>query len=127
MGARKSQTSGGRTVRRGVKLEKVPFLKWLPYLAVMILLFYFVPPVLDGTRFEDFALMIITPACCLGSGVIFGKINGFVWYYCIIVGLIFAPTLVLNYAQSDIHYIFEYGGLALVGNLLGYAFHRDKY
>ena len=43
----------------------------------MILLFYFVPPALDGTRFEDFALMIITPACCLGSGVIFGKINEF--------------------------------------------------
>ena len=78
----------------------------------MILLFYFVPPALDGTRFEDFALKIK---------------NGFVWYYCIIVGLIFAPTLVLNYAQSDIHYIFEYGGLAFVGNLLGYAFHRDKY
>ena len=91
------------------------------------MLFYLVPPALDGTRFEDMALMIITPACCLGSGIIFGKIYGWVWYYCIIVALIFAPTLVLNYAQSDIHYIFEYGGLALMGSLLGYAFHRDKY
>lgn len=108
-------------------MEKVPFRKWLPYLAVMIALFYFAPPALAGTRFEDFAIMIITPACCLGSGVIFGKQNGWVWYYCVVVALIFAPTLVLNYSQSDLHYILEYGGLALMGCLLGYAFHRDKY
>ena len=100
-------------------MEKVPFKRWLPFLAVMIVLFYLVPSALSGTRFESFALEIITPAFCLGGGVIFGKVNGWVWYYCVIVALIFAPTLVLNYAQSDIHYIFEYGGLALMGNLLG--------
>jgi len=108
-------------------MEKVPFKKWLPFLVVTIVLFYLVPPLLDGTRFEDFALKIITPACCLGSGLIFGKIHGWVWYYCVVIALIFAPTLVLNYSQSDLHYIVEYGGLALMGNLLGYAFHRDKY
>ncbi|MBQ8249292.1 MAG: hypothetical protein IJY93_05350 [Clostridia bacterium] len=108
-------------------MKKVPFLKWLPYIIVMIALFYVVPPLLDGTAFEDFALKIITPACCLGNGIIFGKINGWVWYYCVIVALIFAPTLVLNYTQNDLHYIFEYGGLALMGSVLGYAFHREKY
>ena len=108
-------------------MTKVPFLKWLPFIAVMIVLFYLVPPLLEGTGLEDFGLKIITPAFCLGGGIIFGKINGWVWYYCIVVALVFAPTLVLNYAQSDIPYIFEYGGLALMGSLLGYAFHRDKY
>ncbi len=108
-------------------MKKVPFLKWLPFLLVMIFLFYAVPPLLSGTRFEDFAIMVVTPAFCLGGGIIFGKINGWVWYYCVVVALIFAPTLVLNYAQSDIHYIFEYGLLALMGNLFGYAFHREKY
>ena len=93
----------------------------------MIFLFYAVPPLLRETRFEDFAIMVVTPAFCLGGGIIFGKINGWVWYYCVVVALIFAPTLVLNYTQSDIHYIFEYGGLALMGNLFGYAFHREKY
>ncbi len=108
-------------------MKKVPFWKWLPYIAVMVVLFYIVPPLLDGTALEDFALKIITPACCLGGGLIFGKINGWVWYYCVVVALIFAPTLVLNYTQNDLHYIFEYGGLALMGSVLGYAFHRDKY
>ena len=108
-------------------MTKVPFLKWLPYIAVMAVLFYLIPPLLAGTGFEAFSLNIITPACCLGSGIIFGKINGWVWYYCVIVALIFAPTIVLNYAQSDLPLIFEYGGLALMGSLLGYAFHRDKY
>ena len=108
-------------------MEKVPFYKWIPYILVMIVLFYFVPPALKGTAFEDFALKIITPACCLGGGLVFGKRNGWVWYYCVIVALIFAPTLVLNYQQSDIPYIFSYGGLALMGSVLGYAFHRDKY
>ena len=108
-------------------MKKVPFVKWLPFILVMIVLFYAVPPLLAGTRFEDFSLMILTPACCLGGGLIFGKINGWVWYYCVVVALLFAPTLVLNYAQSDIHYIFEYGGLALMGSLLGYAFYREKY
>ena len=108
-------------------MEKVPFYKWLPYLVAMVFIFYALPPMLEKTVFEDFALMIFIPACCLGGGVIFGKVNGWVWYYCIVVALIFAPTLVLNYAQSDIHYIFEYGGLAFMGSLLGYAFHRDKY
>ena len=93
----------------------------------MAVLFYFIPPLLAGTGFEAFSLNIITPACCLGSGIIFGKINGWVWYYCVIVALIFAPTIVLNYTQNDLHLIFEYGGLALMGSLLGYAFHRDKY
>ena len=108
-------------------MKKVPFVKWLPFLVVMILLFYAVPPLLEGTGFEDVALKIVTPACCLGSGVIFGKIHGWVWHYCVVVALIFAPTLVLNYTQSDIHYILEYGGLALMGSLLGFAFHREKY
>ncbi|MBR5539361.1 MAG: hypothetical protein IKU61_05625 [Clostridia bacterium] len=108
-------------------MTKVPLLKWLPYLATMFVIFYILPPILRSTAFEDYALKIITPACCLGSGLIFGKINGWVWYYCIIVSLIFAPTLVLYYAQSDIHYIFEYGFLALMGSAIGYAFHRDKY
>lgn len=108
-------------------MKKVPFVKWLPFILVMIVLFYAVPPLLAGTRFEDFSLMILTPACCLGGGLVFGKINGWVWYYCVVVALLFAPTLVLNYAQSDIHYIFEYGGLALMGSLLGYAFYREKY
>ena len=108
-------------------MEKVPFYKWLPYILAMVFIFYAIPPLLEETVFEDFALMIFIPACCLGSGVIFGKINGWVWYYCIVVAMIFAPTLVFNYAQSDIHYIFEYGGLAFMGSLLGYAFHREKY
>lgn len=108
-------------------MEKVPLRKWIPYLIVMFVLFYLVPPALAGTAFEDFALMVITPACCLGSGIIFGKINGWVWYYCVVVAVIFAPTLVLNYAQSDLHYVLEYGFLALMGSLLGYAFHRDSY
>ncbi len=108
-------------------MEKIPFKKWLPFLVVMIALFYVVPPLILGTRLEDFSIKIITPAFCLGGGIIFGKINGWVWYFCAIVALVFAPSLVFYYAQSDIHYIFEYGGLALLGNLLGYAFHRDKY
>ncbi len=106
-------------------MEKVPFKKWIPYLLVMIVLFYAVPPLLYGTIFFDFALKVVTPACCLGGGLVFGKRNGWVWYYCIVVAAIFAPTLVLNYSQSDLHYIFEYGLLALMGNLFGYAFQRS--
>ncbi len=106
-------------------MEKVPFRKWIPYLLVMIVLFYAVPPLLYGTRFFDFALKVVTPACCLGGGLVFGKRNGWVWYYCIVVAAIFAPTLVLNYSQSDLHYVFEYGLLALMGNLFGYAFQRS--
>lgn len=106
-------------------MEKIPFKKWLPFLIVMIAAFYFLPPALFGTRFEDFALKIVTPAFCLGSGIIFCKINGWVWYYCCVVALIFAPTLVLYYSQNDLHYILEYGGLAFLGSLFGYAFHKD--
>ena len=108
-------------------MKKIGFLKWLPYLAVMAVVFYALPPILRGTAFEDFAINVIIPACCLGSGIIFGKINGWVWYYCLIVGLMFAPTLVFYYAQSDLHYILEYAFLALMGSAIGYAFHRDKY
>jgi len=108
-------------------MEKVPFYKWIPYLLAMIFIFYALPPLLEGTVIEDFVLKIFIPACCLGSGVIFGKVNGWVWYYCIVVMLIFAPTLVFNYAQTDIPLILEYGTLALMGSLLGFAFHREKY
>ena len=108
-------------------MEKVPFYKWLPFIGAMIVIFYVMPPAIRGTKLEDAALYVLTPACCLGSGIIFGKIHGWVWYYCVVVALIFAPTLVMYYAQSDIPYIFEYGGLAFMGSLLGYAFHSDKY
>ncbi len=108
-------------------MEKVPFHKWLPYLFAMAVIFYVLPPLLKETAFEDFALFVFTPACCLGSGIIFGKINGWVWYYFIVVMLIFSPTLVINYAQSDIPLILEYGTLAFMGSLLGFAFHREKY
>lgn len=108
-------------------MKKVPFVKWLPFLAAMLLVFYSVPPLLSGTAFEDFSLMIITPAFCIGSGLIFGKIHGWVWKYCVVTAVVFAPTLVLYYTQSDIHYILEYCFLTLMGSLIGYAFHRDKY
>lgn len=108
-------------------MTKVPFVKWLPFIAAMVVLFYVVPAIIIGTPYEDFALMVLTPACCLIGGLVFGKIHGWVWYFCIVTALIFAPTLVLYYTQSDLHYIFEYGGLALMGSLIGYAFHRDKY
>ena len=53
--------------------------------------------------------------------------HGWVWYFFAVTALIFAPSMVLNYSQGDIHYIFEYAALAFVGSLIGYAFHRDKY
>ena len=61
------------------------------------------------------------------AAMIFGKMHGWVWYYFAVTALIFAPSMVLNYSQGDIHYIFEYAALAFVGSLIGYAFHRDKY
>ena len=107
--------------------EKIGAKGWLPFIAAMLVVFYVLPPILRGTRFFGFALKVFTPACCLGSGVIFGKMHGWVWYYFAVTALIFAPSMVLNYSQGDIHYIFEYAALAFVGSLIGYAFHRDKY
>ena len=113
--------------RRRARTRKSAQKAGSPFIAAMLVVFYVLPPILRNTRFFGFALKVFTPACCLGSGVIFGKMHGWVWYYFAVTALIFAPSMVLNYSQGDIHYIFEYVALAFVGSLIGYAFHRDKY
>ena len=56
--------------------EKIGAKGWLPFIAAMLVVFYVLPPMLRNTRFFGFALKVFTPACCLGSGVIFGKMHG---------------------------------------------------
>lgn len=100
---------------------------WLPFLAVMIAVFYIFAPLLAGSRFASFTTGVFAPACCIGCAVVFGTVYGFRWYYFIVTMLVFTPSVFINHSRLELKLIFLYGMISLMGNLLGSAFHREKY
>lgn len=93
----------------------------------MIIVFYAVPPLLSGTRFFSFASGVFIPSCCIGCAIVFGKVHGFRWYYWLVTVLVYVPSVFINYSRFEIKSVIMYGMIALMGNLIGSAFHREKY
>ncbi len=100
--------------------------KMLPYLAVNALAFYLMPLLITDTGMAMTVLLIGMPAVCFVSAMIFGMKNRFQPIYVLLVALLFIPSIFIFYNSTATIYVGIYGGVALVGNLVGYFINKNK-
>lgn len=91
----------------------------LPYLLIMIGIFYILPMLIIDTGSGMFILLVLVPLACLLTSLAYGFKNSFTLTFPILVMLIFIPSIFIFYNDSAIVYVFAYGAISLVGSFLG--------
>ncbi len=99
-------------------------LKMMPYLVINILSFYLLPLLIQTTGTAIFILLIGIPLICFLTSFVYSTKNGFVWFYPVVISVLFIPTIFIFYNYTAWVYIFGYGIVALIGNLIGRLFYR---
>ena len=94
----------------------------LPYLLIMIGIFYILPMLIIDTGSGMFILLVLVPLACLLTSLAYGFKNSFTLTFPILVMLIFIPSIFIFYNESAIVYVFAYGAISLVGSFLGASF-----
>lgn len=93
-----------------------------PFYAVLILDFYLLPALIVDTGSAMFLMLLVMPAVCLVTSVIYGLKNGFRYWYGIAAAVLFIPSIFLFYNESAWIYSIIYGVIAFLGNLLPVPF-----
>lgn len=93
--------------------------KMAPYLLVVIFAFYLLPFLIKDTGSGLFVLLILIPALCLTTSMIYGVKNPFHWRYPLMIMGLFIPTLFIFYNTSAAIYIPIYGMISFAGSFLG--------
>ena len=91
----------------------------LPYLLIMIGIFYILPMLIIDTGSGMFILLVLVPLACLLTSLAYGFKNSFTLTFPILVMLIFIPSIFIFYNDSAIVYVFAYGIISLVGSFVG--------
>ena len=101
--------------------------KWkrmIPYLAVLAVDFYLLPALIRDTGSGMVMLLMVIPLVCFACSLVYGIRNSFCIWYCVIAAALFVPTIFIYYNASAWIYVVGYGIAALLGNLIGMAFHK---
>lgn len=96
------------------------------FLLINIVLFYILPLLITDTGSAMSVLLVILPLSCLFVAVIYGSLNSFYIAYPLLVALAFIPTIWIFFNESAWVYIPVYGGIALIGNLIGAGVYKYR-
>ena len=96
----------------------------LPGLLSCFLIFYILPFLGRDTGSFMLILLLVTPTACLVISLVQGYRTGFVMMYPFLVGLLFAPTLILFYNYTAWIYIVIYVLIAVAGMAVGSGFSK---
>lgn len=70
----------------------------------------------DANNFAVLCVLFINSMYAILSGFILTKINGFKWYYSIVIGILFIPAVLLHYNLSTMIYVLLYILEAMIGS-----------
>ena len=108
-------------------LNEDPILKkLLPYIGVTALAFYLLPLAGRDTGSFILILLVLIPLICLFTAVVFAFRHGLVWWYFLLIGGMFLPSIPLYYNSSAVFYACFFGVIALLGSLAGGYFQKKK-
>ena len=96
------------------------------FFLINIALFYILPSLIMDTGSAIIVLLVILPLSCLFVAVIYGSLNSFHIAYPLLVALAFTPTIWIFFNESAWVYIPAYGGIALIGNLIGASIYKCR-
>ena len=94
------------------------------YLLVVLIAFYILP--LFTMRSGDAAagLLVIIPLVCFVTGIFVGREYGFQWFYAVVIGILFLPSVLIFYNSSALIYCVAFGMVSLLGNGFGSIFRK---
>lgn len=102
----------------------------VPYLVVMLLLFYVLPFAMRDTGSAMSILLVGIPAGCFVTALIYGIQHSFNICYVVLVALLFVPSIFMFYNYTAGFYSYVYGAITLLGNGIGagihYLIHRNE-
>lgn len=113
---RKNETSGNLT-----KLKKN-----IPFYIFIVLEFYVLPLAITDTGSGMLFLLLVFPVLTFIAAIVYGLKNGFRFYFPLLTALLFVPSIFIFYNSSANIYAAGYGGVALIGVLIGAFFHNIR-
>lgn len=97
-----------------------------PYLLVLAVNFYLLPALIRDTGTAMLLMLVIMPMVAFFTGVMGGVCLGVCLWLPFAAVLLFLPTLFIYYNSSASVYVLVYGGLVLLGNLIGRIFYGKR-
>jgi len=97
-----------------------------PYLLMTALIFFILPTLEPTSRYFSFLVLMIIPAYCFISAMIYGLKNGYVRFYPIFISIIFLPPIFLIIEIRALIYGGIFGVIALLGMSLGSFLKKRK-
>jgi hypothetical protein len=98
----------------------------LPFLSVLLADYYLLPLLVRNTGVAIMMLLVIIPLICAGCSVVYGIKHSFDMIYVLIAAILFIPSIYIFYNSTAWFYVLAYSVVALIGNLVGAAFHMKK-
>ena len=95
-------------------------------LVIAMIAFYAMPIFIIDTGSGMFFLLLVIPVFCFISGLIYGIIDGFKWFYPIILAVLFIPAIFIYFNSSALIYTLIYGVITLIGNMVGWLIYRAR-
>ena len=100
--------------------------KMLPYLIILVLVFYLTPLLIVDSGSGIYILLLINPLICFVVSILYGIKHSFHWLYAILVAILFVPTIFLYFNSSAWVYSIGYGIIALIANAIGMLFYKQS-
>lgn len=82
---------------------------------LLVTAFYLLPLLLKNTGASMIMLLVIFPAVCVVAASLVAWRSGFTWWWPLLAGLLFLPTIWIYYNSSAWVYTVAYGLVSLLG------------
>lgn len=99
--------------------------KMIPYMLILILIFYGLPLFIKETILAMIALLCLIPLITFIVSLLYGYKQTQWIIFPFVVGCLFLPTIFLFYNESALIYTFIYGGISFVGALIGHLLKKN--
>lgn len=86
---------------------------------LLVLIIYVLPFLIKDTGSGMFVLLLLMPLLLYAISLVNALKLGFQWYFSLIVGLLFIPTIFLFYNESAMIYVFVYTAISYIGQGVG--------
>ncbi|MDO4765930.1 MAG: hypothetical protein Q4A29_07710 [Eubacteriales bacterium] len=93
------------------------------YLLVLGVIFL-LPFLIQDTGSAMFVLLLLMPILLLVLSAIYSAVMGFQWYFSLLVGLLFIPTIFIHYNESAWIYAPAFALVSFIGQGIGMLFRK---
>lgn len=103
-------------------INRIESILWV--MIISFIIFSLIPPfgyLMDDTSADNYAkvcVLFINSIYCFTSGIVLTKKDGFKWYYSLVIGLTFIPSVFMYYNIGSIYFSIVYILIVLVGSLM---------